>query len=205
MFQGKSMRLAKITCLIPVSDETLEDSDLFDAWARTAVPERISAKLQTAMIRGTGTGQLLGILNSGCAIDVARAGAGQVAAVDFAAMWKRLYGAGRDNAVWLANADVDVPTTPGLPLLMHGAPVRALEACSAIGTRGDLILGDLAQFLMFMKGLRIDASIHVFFDAHATAYRFLLRVAGNPTWSKAYAGENSAVTRSPFVVLSDAA
>lgn len=186
-------RLNKLTALIPCSDEVLEDSQLFDAWCRTAIPARIGARLTTGIIRGTGAGQLRGILNDPALISVTR---GMSVTATAATMWKRLYGSGRGNAVWLVNPDVDVPSTPGLPLALHGAPVLAVEACSAAGAAGDIILCDLSQYTLLTKALKTDVSMHFYFDANTSAYRFILRAAGQGAWSAAATPENGSTTLS---------
>jgi HK97 family phage major capsid protein len=72
VFAQASFRLNKVTCLIPISSETLEDTNLFDGWARNAIPKKIAAKLTRAIVRGTGAGQLAGILGHPSTIAVTR-------------------------------------------------------------------------------------------------------------------------------------
>ena len=66
-----------------------------------------------------------------------------------------------------------------------------------IGASGDVILADLAQYLLVARWLKQDVSMHVFFDAAAAAFRFVL-------WSSALAPQFGSETRSPFGVLADA-
>ncbi len=116
-------------------------------------------------------------------------------------MWQRLPGESQQRAVWLHNPSVAIPTTPGLPLSLHGAPCLGIEACSQAGALGDLILADLAAYQLVMRTLKIDTSMHVYFDADAMAYRFTLRVQGNPLWSAPAQPLFGSDTRSPFVTV----
>jgi hypothetical protein len=60
----RRMRLNKLTALVPVTDELLEDAPWLDSYLRPRRPQKMQSKLNTAIIRGTGVGQPLGILNS---------------------------------------------------------------------------------------------------------------------------------------------
>ncbi len=195
-FTLASMRLNRATCFVPVSDELLEDSALFDGWALTALPARIAGKLQAAVINGTGVGMPRGILADPALITVSRGGSVTATA---AAMWKRLYPAGRANAIWLVGPDVDVPTTAGLPMLLHGQPVIASEQCAAAGQANDMLLVDLSQYTLLTKALATAVSAHVFFDVDASCYRFILRVAGQGAWDAPASLNGSTV--SPFVTV----
>ena len=203
-FSGRNMRLAKIVGLIPVSDELLEDAPGLDSYMRATIPEKLSAKLNTAIVRGSGAGQLLGILNAGCLISLTRGGS---VAASATAMVKRLPGESQQRAVWLANPSVEIPTTPGLPRLLEGLPVLGIESCSASGTKGDLILADMLGYQIAMKSPapQIATSIHLWFDAAAVAYRVTLRVQGQPLWAAPAAPQFGTDTRSQFVTLENAA
>jgi HK97 family phage major capsid protein len=199
LFSMGEFRLNELVAMVPVSNELLEDSAAaFDSWARVEVPRKIAAKLTTAIIRGDGVAKLRGILSDPALISVARGGS---VAATAAAMWKRMYGAGRGSACWLVNPDIDIPTTPGLPLLLHGREVIAVEALSATGTAGDMILADLSQYALIARALQAAVSMHIYFDADASCYRFILRCTGQGLWDSPVQPENGAVTLSPFVTV----
>ena len=54
------------------------------------------------------------------------------------------------------------------------------------------MLVDLSQYLTATKagGVRSQTSIHLWFDQGMTAFRFDLRVAGQPWWRRVFAGPN---------------
>ena len=64
-------------------------------------------------------------------------------------------------------------------------------------------LADLTQYLTVVKagGVRSDTSIHLFFDQNTTAFRFVLRVAGQPWLSAAIARKSGNNTLSHFVTV----
>jgi HK97 family phage major capsid protein len=139
-------------------------------------------------------------------------------------MWSRMYAPSRRKAVWLINQDIEpqlysmvVPGTQAafpafLPAgglsnqpydTLMGRPVVYTEACATVGTVGDIVLADLSQYLTVLKngGVRTDVSIHLFFDADQTAFRFILRVGGQPWWSKTITRAKGGNTLSAYVAL----
>jgi HK97 family phage major capsid protein len=224
-----TMRLNKLMALVPVSEELLEDAPGLESWLRAKAPAKMRAKVNTAIVRGTGVGQPLGILNSGSLITVTQETSQAAASVLFAnvnKMWNRLYGPCRRNAVWLINQDIEpqldvmefspgstVPIPVYLPpggvserpyATLKGRPVLPVEACSTLGTVGDIILVDLMQYAALTKAgqdIRTDVSMHLYFDQALEAFRFIFRVTGQPWWGSTIAPENGSVTRSWAVAL----
>ena len=85
---------------------------------------------------------------------------------------------------------------------LYGKPVLPVWQCQTLGTKGDIIFADLSQYLLAEKG-GIDAasSIHVKFVYDETAFRFVMRVDGQPWWNSALMPYKGTNTQSPFVVL----
>jgi len=86
-----------------------------------------------------------------------------------------------------------------------GRPVIPIEQCQALGTVGDIILGDFSNgYILAEKGgIKSDMSIHVKFDYDESVFRFVLRVDGQPVRATAltpYKGGATA-TQSHFVAL----
>jgi HK97 family phage major capsid protein len=85
---------------------------------------------------------------------------------------------------------------------MLGRPIVVTEACPTVGDVGDVILADLTKYLAVVKGaLRSDVSIHLWFDQNTTAFRFVLRMNGQPWLSAAIARKSGSNTLSHFVTL----
>lgn len=86
--------------------------------------------------------------------------------------------------------------------MLLGRPIIVTEACATLGTVGDVILADLTKYLSAVKGsVKSDVSIHLWFDQNATAFRFVLRMNGQPWLSAAIARKNGSNTLSHFVSL----
>jgi HK97 family phage major capsid protein len=156
--------------------------------------------------------------------------AATVHATNIAKMMARLPASSYPNAAWLINQDV-VPQilALGFPITtaagtasgggalylppngiatgspygsLLGRPIVVTEACATLGTVGDIILADLSKYLAVVKGaLRSDTSIHLWFDQNTTAFRFVLRMNGQPWLSAAIARKNGSNTLSHFVTL----
>lgn len=143
-------------------------------------------------------------------------------------MWQHMWGPSRKNAVWFINQDVEqqlytlafanptgavlftgpMYTPPGVNGnnsgygLLMGRPVVPIEQAASLGTIGDVILFDGSQYIVTKKGgMRADSSIHVAFLTGEQAFRFQLRLDGQPTWKKPLTPKNGTNLLSPFVVL----
>lgn len=229
LLEDVTIRLNKLTALVPVTSELLEDAAALASYINRKAPEKIDFKVNLAIVAGTGTGQPLGILASPALVSVAKETSQTAATVNhlnIVKMYSRLYGPARQNAVWLINQDVEPQfnalgfpagaTTVQFPLYippgglsaapyatLMGKPVIATQACSTLGTQGDIIFTDLKAYLAAQKvgGIRAETSIHLWFDYDITAFRFILRIAGQPWWSSAMSPLNGSNTLSHYVTL----
>jgi HK97 family phage major capsid protein len=83
-----------------------------------------------------------------------------------------------------------------------GRPIIVTEACQTVGTVGDIVLADMSKYLSVVKGgLKTDYSIHLWFDQAINAYRFILRMNGQPWLSAPITRKNGSNTLSNFVTL----
>lgn len=222
-----TVKAYKLASIVPMTDELLEDAGAMSNYLRTKVPQKFTSAINTALISGNGTGKPQGILNSPSKVTVAAEsgqGAGTVVAKNITKMWGRLYAALRSGAVWLINQDVEqqlqmlaMPgTAPQVPLYvppggfseapygrLFGRPVMPFEACSAVGTEGDIILTNPKSYLSVLKssGLRQDVSIHAYFLSDVTAFRFVMRVGGQSWWGGALTRQNGSNTLTNIVTL----
>lgn len=222
-----SIRLNKLTTLVPVTEELLADSSGLDSYLRSKVPEKMDFKIHDALINGNGVGRPTGVLNSGALVTVAKEGsqvADTVVFENIVNMWARMYGPARRNAVWMINQDIEPQlftmsfegTSSSVPAYMPagglsgapygtlmGRPVIESQACQTLGDVGDIVLVDWSKYRTIQKteGMRSDVSMHLWFDYDTLAYRFIIRLAGNGWYSSPITPKNSANTLSPFVTL----
>lgn len=216
------MVLKKLAGLCYVTDELLEDATALESFITRAFTEEFAFVLDDAVIRGTGVGQPLGILNSGARVTVAKESAQTAAtinATNVIKMWARLSSRSRANAVWLINADIaaslmTMQDTIGNNLYMPpgglsaapfatlmGKPVIDIEHAETLGTEGDIMLVDLSQYIRIQRDIQKASSMHVRFIYDETVFRFVQRVDGQPAWKTPITPYKGTVTRSPFVTL----
>jgi len=225
--QSDQVRLNKLTALVPVTEELLDDASAVDSYLRKKVPEKFDFKINNAIVNGTGAGMPLGFMNSGALITIAKE-AGQVADTivfeNIVNMYSRMLASSRGSSVWLVNQDIEPQLmTMGFPTSatatpvflppgglsaspyasLMGRPVIPTEAAQTLGDAGDISLVDLSQYMSVIKtqGIRTDVSIHLWFDYDVMAYRFIFRVAGQPWLDAPIQPKNGPNTRSPFVTL----
>jgi HK97 family phage major capsid protein len=95
-------------------------------------------------------------------------------------------------------------TTQGQPYgTMLGRPVIPIEQAASVGTEGDVIFADMAQYIVGDKGgMNAATSIHLAFLTDQTAFRFTYRCNGEPVWHSPltpYKGTSDTI--SPYVTL----
>jgi HK97 family phage major capsid protein len=227
-FRQIELNLKKLIGLCYATDELLADAGALESFIRSAFVSEFGFLLDDAIINGTGAGQPLGILNSGCLVSVDKE-TGQKAktilAENIIEMDRRLFASSGANAVWLINQNIKrqlytmslAVGTGGIPVYMpagglSGAPygqllakpVIPIEQCATLGTVGDIILADLGGYILAEKGgIQADMSIHVQFIYDESVFRFVMRVDGQPVRASAltpYKGTASD-TQSHFVAL----
>ena len=215
--------------LFYASDPLLADTTLLTEEINDAVPDEISFATQEGIINGTGTGQPQGILGSSALVSQ-DAESGQAAATivyeNVLKMVSRIWGP-MSNYVWLYNqeiipqlglmnvavgtggAPVFLPSggigssaTGALPMTLFTIPMIEIEQAAALGTKGDLMLVNLSEYIVAEKGgVQAAMSIHVEFLTNQTVFRWVIRVDGQSKWNKPLTPFKGSATRSPFVAL----
>jgi len=229
-FGKVTLSLNKLVVMVYSSDELLEDSPIsMEPLLMQKSGDVIAWKIDEAIYRGTGAGQPLGILNAPAHIAVpAEGGQGGSTIVfeNLVKMYSRLYPKSFAKSVWVANSDtfpqlatvnlaVGVGGAPawlpanglsGLPYnTLFGKEIIWSEQASALGTEGDIALVDFSQYLLGQKrgagaGVQFAKSIHLYFNYDQTAFRYVIRLDGQPWWPTVFTPKRGA-TQSPFITL----
>lgn len=183
-----------------------------------------------AFINGTGAGQPLGILQCGCLLNVFRHTANKVMLEDLAEMYQAMLTPSLGRAFWVINPEVlaelielgagnaadasgknlvwiskDGGANEPLPMKIFGRPVIVSEKMQGLGVQGDIGFFDFKYYLIGdRQPITIDASSHLRFDYDETAWRFVLRVAGQCWPAATLTTRHGGHSMSPFVVLNAA-
>lgn len=222
-YKKSQLDLHKLTALVPVTEELLEDSSAMSVEVPRDMGIAIDWKVQDAIVNGNGAGMPLGIMNGPSTVSQAKT-TSQTAATVTAANVAKMIGRvlkGPGNIAWLANPDVlnqlytmtlgDQPiwTAPSQGFqqapngLLLGRPIIETEACQTLGTVGDLILVNFGGFRAITKagGMQLSQSMDLWFDQDLVAFKLRFRLDAQPILESAVTPPNSSVTRSHFVTL----
>lgn len=220
----RTTNVEKLTAYVPVTEELLQDAPALESMINGLVAKEFAYKVDDMMINGTGSNNIpLGVLAGNALVTVAKE-ANQVAATvnvdNILKMKNALIEQCRKGAKWYINQDVEPQlfkllisgtTTPlytyagqygNADGMLLGMPVKPIEQCAALGTKGDIILADMSQFLIVERGgMTRQASMHVRFDYDETVFKFTWRIGGRPDWQNAITPYKGSTTRSPYVAL----
>lgn len=222
LMQLLELRAWRLGILCRFSNELLSDGQGYREQISMKMPKAAGWFTDYAILRGSGVGRPLGVLNSSATITVSKENGQQAATLTYqnlADMWARLQPGAHQQAVWVINQSalpelltLSIPIgTAGshVPVLneqsgtyrIFGARCIFTEKASALGQRGDVLL---ANFGAYAFGLRQDATLdwsgHVGFTSNETYARLILRCDGMPTIAEPLQPANGS-TVSPFVTL----
>jgi len=226
-----SLTLHKLTGMVYVTDELLEDSPIsIPPLLNALFGSAIAFEEDDAYLQGTGVNSALGAFNAGnpCLITQAIEPAQPINTIlwqNIVNMWSRLHPQSMRNAVWCANNECFPQLASmamavgagGVPVWMPGdgvagspfgslmgRPLFLTEKMQALSTAGDIGLGDFTQYLVAQKsggGLQTATSMHYHFNYDEQTFRFVLRYDGQPWWLSDLTPKRGTNTLSPFVIL----
>lgn len=225
-FRLIELDLKKLMSIWYVTDELLSDTTALNSVATKAFSEEVTFMTEDAIIRGTGAGMPLGVLNSAAKVQVAKE-VGQAAKTlvyeNILKMWSRMWSRSRQNAVWFINQDVEpqlyalsqVIGTAGVPVYLpangisgnpygtlFGRPVIPVEQADTLGAEGDIMLVDFSQYILAEKtGPQAASSMHVAFLTDQMVFRITYRLDGRPAWHAPLTPFKGTNTLSPIVTL----
>lgn len=221
-----TLRLNKLMALVPLTDELVADSVAGAAFVTPLMGRSIRWKTNEAILYGTGAGQPLGMFAGDAAVtqtkDAAQA-ANTVTIGNVTNMIARLVPGAYRNSIWLITPDalpalfqltlgnypIYLPNNSGAqgnPYgTLMGRPLFPSQHVPAFSSAGDLTLIAPDWYRTITKGtgesIQVDQSMHLYFDADATAFRAIFRVDGQPKIAKPISQAKGAKTLSPFVQL----
>jgi HK97 family phage major capsid protein len=222
-FTSLEYRIHKIGGYVEVSNELIADSpQSIEALLRSLFAIAIGAKNEKNILRGTGVGEPLGILNAACTIAVTTATNDVFAYADVLAMWARFKSVSGGSPVWIAHPSLipqigTLAVASGSPVvwagnLAQGQPNTLLGYPIIFSEHmyqwkgDDMLLADLGAYVLFERqALSIAFSEHAAFTTDKGTWRFTARNDGQP-WLKSaitLADTTGSYTVSPFVYHND--
>lgn len=224
---SEMLRLKELMVLAPVTNELLDDASALGSYLTPLASDRIQWKTNEAILFGTGGAQPLGCLGAnGPFVVVAKETNQQSATIlqpNLSKMRSRLKTGELKNAIWIGNPDIlpalEGMTVGNIPIFLppgtgirenydgtlNGRPLILSEHAAAFSAQSDLSLVALSGYRTITKsaGIETATSMHLYFDANATAFRFIFRMDGMPIISQPISPPQgkSTNTRSYFVTL----
>lgn len=227
-FKEMKMDLEKMMGFLYCTDEMLQDAAFMTGFASNGFALAADRLLTEGVIAGDGVGKPLGLINSGALVTVAKEQSqanGTFVGNNAVKMQASAMPRNRERLVWLMHPDVEEQ----LPLLaiksgdeskflwnpeggLGGFDTQRVlnksvlfeDSCSALGTKGDIMLVDPFQYILLTKGAaKQEWSIHVEFLTDQNCFRMVYRCNGAPKVNKPLKIKNSTKPRSPFVALAD--
>ena len=223
--KARSMTLSakKLTGLIRFSSELAADCvGGFDQIVNLC-GKGLSWYRDRAFLKGSGSGQPLGILNAPCLVTVdPEVGQGEATIVyeNLTKMMSRMFAGSFGNSVWVVHQSA-IPQLLGLtiPIGTGGShiqvmkesngqfsiltrPVLFTEKTETLGSKGDILLCDFSQYVVGLRAeMRFDTSIHAHFSTDELLSRIIERHDGQPLWDSALTLADGSTKVSPFVCL----
>jgi len=224
VIKEEKIELEKLMGLGYATMELDQDSTFIDELYTKGFTLAIRRMMVKGVIRGTGVGQMTGILGGDGLQTVAKAGGQAKETVvwdNIVDMYHTAIEPRSGGYAWLVHPDVHpqldkmsvVVGTGGVPVYqpasmtgsvdtLRGLPVISSDQCSALGTPGDIILADLSDYFMPVKNeVQKDVSMHVKFLTAENAFRFIFRVNGRPKTNHLLKIANSTKKRARYVTL----
>lgn len=208
-----SFTAKKMIGFVPLTDEAIADSSVNLINYITALMQRaFQYKIEGEVISGTGlNSQFTGILSDPGINWVSRQTVGTVKYEDLVNLessldenFRDLTFLSRRNTVNTLRKQKDSVGQPvyhdGFTTFLGGAmtpqlmgyPVIKTRNVPALGSDGDLVLGDLGMYIWAMRqDMKIDISEHYKFNYDETVLRFVMRMDGLPGVSVAFAALNN--------------
>lgn len=227
-YRNIELELRKLTGLYYATEELMQDAAALQSDVEAWFREEFGYVFDDVILWGTGGAQPRGIFGSPALVTVAKETGQQadsIIAENVMQMYARHRNASRGEwyitqEAWPQIFALHLAVgTGGVPLFvppgqlnqapngtLMGRPINVIEQASALGDKGDISFLDLNEYLWATKGgVQTQTSIHVKFLEGETAFRFIVRVDGEPRWNAPLTPAKGTFTTSPFVALADRA
>lgn len=214
----------EIMGLAYATERILRNAPAMAAIFDDAFASEFAFKLTDEIINGPGGASCLGILNAPGTVSQAKE-TGQAAATinvsNLSNMWAHVPARSKSRGIWIGNGDIEpqldilsIPAGTGAleprfvtydaqgTLRIKGRPFVPVEQCPTLGTVGDIIFFDPAEYILATKG-DIDGqeSMHVRFIYGEMTFRWTYYANGRPAWLSSVSAFKGSTSLSPYVTL----
>jgi len=222
-----TLKTNKLTGLLKFSNELIADSKNGEKQILDICGKGLAWYRDKAFLKGSGAGEPLGILNSGCLLAQAKdtgQAADTITYTNLTGMVGKMYPGSFKNSVLifhqsaipqLLELTISVGTGGSfIPVMSESngvfkilsRPCIFTEKTSVLGDQGDALLCDLSQYAIGLNaGMRIDTSQHLYFETDMSVARLIERHDGSPLWDETLTLEDGSTKVSPFVTLAERA
>jgi len=225
-FDPATLRLKKLTALVPLTEEMLADASAIGSYVQRKVPEAIAFKTNEALWSGSGAGKPKGFYAAtGLLVSVAKETsqvADTIVAQNISKMRARMAARSYRRAIWCVNNDA-LPQLDNLLFAtsatnsviykpeggrfgygtLLGRDVMVTDFNETVGDKGDIVLVDWGMYRTITKagGIETATSMHFWFDRGLTAFRTLFRIDGQPAIQAPVTPNKGSNSLSPIVTL----
>ena len=225
-FDPATLRLKKLTALVPLTEEMLADASAIGSYVQRKVPEAIAFKTNEALWSGSGAGKPKGFYAAtGLLVSVAKETsqvADTIVAQNISKMRARMAALSYRRAIWCVNNDA-LPQLDNLLFAtsatnsviykpeggrfgygtLLGRDVMVTDFNETVGDKGDIVLIDWGMYRTITKagGVETATSMHFWFDRGLTAFRTIFRIDGQPSIQAPVTPNKGSNSLSPIVTL----
>lgn len=212
-----TLKPKEVAAHIVATDKLLRNWGAASSLIEQQLRAAIASAEDAAFLSGNGAARPLGLINSAGAISVNRTTASRVVTADIFAMFAKMHFDG-GSPEWLASQSI-IPYLltlkdandnyiyvkslgEGAPATLMGYPIRFNSRQPVLGSKGDLIFGDLKSYLIKDgSGPFVEASPHVYFTTNKTVIKAFWNVDGQMWLDGPLLLEDGSTQASPVVIL----
>jgi HK97 family phage major capsid protein len=222
-FRNVQLTAHELTAVTHASNNLLADSAVSLSALLTGpmgFPGVVAWYEDYAFLRGSGSGQPLGVINAPATITVTRDTASNIKYDDLVGMMGRMLPSG--NAKWVAHITAKAnlmlmngpsgnpaylwgDATNGMPDRLLGLPIEFTEKVPTLGSVGDIGLYDFRHYYLGdRKATTVESSTEARWLRNQTSWKVTHRVDGQPWINAPFTLQDGSSTISPFVILGSA-
>jgi HK97 family phage major capsid protein len=222
------VKLQTAAAFVNVTNQLMSDAPRMADNITIKAREAVRSLVNNSILNGTGSGQPLGVFNSGAFLEVAKESSGNTGnfiAENATKIFSALHPDYAYDAIWIINQAAyagllmlkvgQTPVWASAPVnggfkggpegYLLGKPVYVSKYAKAYGAAGDVSLMNLKQAYNFVVKVgdesgRLDFSPHLYFDYNMSSFRLTFRCAGQPLFEETVTLPSGLVV-SPYVTV----